>query len=56
VKLRLYVGHRQALIVQDFQVMATILNQAFGGKKKEVAQPKTKAELELAFGSVFGNG
>jgi len=55
VKLRLYVGHTQASIVQDFQTMAIIVSQAFGGgKKKEVYEPKTKADLELAFGSVFG--
>jgi hypothetical protein len=36
--------------------MASIVSQAFGGKKKEVYEPKTKTELEIAFGSVFGNG
>lgn len=55
VKLRLYLGHQQALIVQNFQSMATIVAQAFGNKKKDKpAEPKNKAELELAFRSVFG--
>ena len=55
VKLRLYLGHQQALIVQNFQSMATIVSQAFGGKKKDKpVEPKSQAELELAFRSVFG--
>ena len=55
MKLRLYAGYRQALIVQDFQVLATVVSQAFGGsKKQEVFEPKNREELELAFGRVFG--
>lgn len=55
VKLRLYLGHQQALIVQNFQSMSIIVSQAFGGKKKDKpVEPKSKAELELAFRSVFG--
>lgn len=55
VKLRLYLGHQQALIVQYFQSMSIIVSQAFGGKKKDKpAEPKSKDELELAFRSVFG--
>jgi hypothetical protein len=55
VKLRLYIGYEQSQVFQQFQTMALLLSQAFGGKKKdkEVAQPKTKDELELAFRSVF---
>ncbi len=56
VKLRLYLGHQQALIVQNFQSLATIVSQAFGGKKKndDVVVPQSKDELEIAFRSVFG--
>lgn len=55
VKLRLFLGKHQALIVQDFQTLSTIVSQAFGGKKKSnVQEPKTKEEFDLAFRSVFG--
>jgi len=55
VKLRLFMGNQQALIVQQFQTMATIVSQAFGsGKNKsDTIKPQTKEELTAAFGSVF---
>ena len=55
VKLRLYIGHEQSLIFQQYQTMALILSQAFGGEKKnkDVVKPATKDELEMAFRSVF---
>lgn len=62
VKLRLYLGERQAHILQDYQSLALIVSQALGGSKakggrsssedKEV--PRTKQEMEAAFKSVFG--
>ena len=56
VKLRLYIGYEQSLIFQQYQTMALILSQAFGGeKKKQVHEPKTKDELEMAFRSVFAS-
>ena len=55
VKLRLYLGSRQASFYQDFQTIAMIVSQAFGGKKKDVAKPQTVDELKSAFGSIFGS-
>lgn len=53
--MRLHLGREQALIVQNFQTIAMIVSQAFGGKKKkDVAVPKTKEELETSFKSIFG--
>ena len=56
MKLRLHMGHHQALIVQEFQTIASIVGQAFGGKsnKAKVVQPSSAEELQAAFGSVFG--
>lgn len=49
------MGREQALIIQNFQSMATIVSQAFGGKKEnKPVEPKTKEELEASFRSVFG--
>lgn len=50
------MGREQALIIQNFQSMATIVSQAFGGKKdsNKPVEPKTKEELEASFRSVFG--
>jgi len=59
VKMRLYLGRHQALIVQDFQNLATIVSQAFGGKKSSAdnaVKPQSADELKAAFGSVFGHG
>jgi hypothetical protein len=56
VKLRLHLGHQQALIVQEFQTIALIVGQAFGSKKNKakVSEPSSAEELQAAFGSVFG--
>ncbi len=50
------MGREQALIIQNFQTLATIVSQAFGEKKKkdQVVVPQTKEELEASFRSVFG--
>jgi len=49
------LGREQALISQNFQTMAILVSQAFGGKKKDKAVvPQTKEELEASFRSVFG--
>lgn len=58
VAIRLHLGRQQALIVQDFDTMATLLSQAFGGKKskkggaKKVA--KSKADMQQAMKGMFG--
>lgn len=57
VAIRLYLGRKQASFVQDFDTMATIVSQAFGGggKKKSGGkdgskkQVKSKAEMRAAF-------
>lgn len=55
VRLRLHMGQQQALIIQNFQTLATIVSQAFGAKKeKKAVEPQTQAELEASFRSVFG--
>ena len=55
MKLRLYLSARQATFYQDFQTIAIIVRQAFGGSEaKNVAAPSTKEELQAAFGSMFG--
>jgi len=49
------MGREQALIIQNFQTLATIVSQAFGSEKKNKATvPQTKEELEASFRSVFG--
>jgi hypothetical protein len=53
-KLKIKVGLEQAKIFQDYQTMAAILSQAFGGKSKEVEPPKTKQEALSQFNSLFG--
>lgn len=56
VKLRLYLGEKQASIVQDFQTLAKIVSEAFGSGKKDekVEVPQTEAQMKAAFNSVFG--
>jgi len=57
VKLRLYLGQRQAEIVQDLQNMSIVASRLFGGEKSDkgdAIKPQTKAEMENAFKSVFG--
>jgi len=64
VKLRLYVGERQASILQEFQSLSLVAAQAVGGNSKgsksnsnhDVVVPKTAQEMQGAFMSVFGNG
>lgn len=59
VATRLHLGRQQALIVQDFDTMATLLSQAFGGKKGkkkggQMAKAKSKAEMQNALKGLFG--
>ena len=60
VKLRLYLGHQQAIIHQDFQTLAIIANNALGGGKKsggdfdEAQIPKNFSEAQMALNGVFG--
>lgn len=56
VKLRLYLGQKQAEAVQQYENLALIANQLFGDGKKhsENVVPKTEAEMVAAFGAVFG--
>lgn len=57
VKLRLYLGQRHALILQDYQSMALVASNALGGGSKvqdEEDAPQTWAEAQMAFQSVFG--
>lgn len=58
VKLRLYLGQKQAEAIQDFQNISLVASQLFGGKKKEEAKdvevPQTEGEMLSAFANVFG--
>lgn len=60
VRLRLYVGERQAEVVQNYQTMGMILSQAFSAKSGsdtssgEDVVPQNKAEMTAAFKGVFG--
>lgn len=56
VKLRLFLGERQARILQDYQNLALVASQALGGSKKgdtDSEIPKTKEQIQAAFRSVF---
>lgn len=59
MKLRLHLGREQALIIQEYQTLGKVISQALGGSKssktaEEVTIPKTGAEMQAAFKSVFG--
>lgn len=59
VKLRLYLGCSQARIVQDYQSLAKVVSEAFGGSTQSKVDentlvPKTKEEMQAAFKGVFG--
>ena len=40
-KLRLYLGHSQAMIIQDYDCVALVVEQAFGGGGKTKSGPPT---------------
>lgn len=54
----IYLGQRQALVVQEFQTLAEIMQMAFGSGdskgKEDIPVPQNSAELTKAFGKVFG--
>lgn len=52
-KTRLLVGFTQSKIVQDYQTLGVILNQAFGNSKPSATIPKTVNELQQAMNAVF---
>lgn len=54
VKVRVKLGSKQAEILQNYQTLALIISQAFGGTKKSDNVPKSKQELEAALNSVLG--
>ena len=59
VRLKLYLGREQALILQSYDTMALLINQAFGGTStKEASPPKeqaagTLAEMTKSFAGMF---
>lgn len=63
--VRLKVGEKQSLIVQDFQTLASLMAQILGSpdgsgdssksQQSKPFEPKNAAELHMAFNSVFGN-
>lgn len=49
------MGFEHAKVLQDYQTMAVLLSQVFGGKKNDNAvKPKSFDELQAAFNSVVG--
>lgn len=53
-RLRLFVGERQLMVNQQFQMMSQVVSLAFGGSSKEEtsAAPKTGAEALAMFGTL----
>lgn len=55
--LRLRVGEAQTHHLQQYNTLATIVSQAFGGgskaSKPEIVEPKTAAEAHAIFNSLF---
>jgi hypothetical protein len=43
VRIRLKIGEQQAKVHQDYQTLALIVSEAFGGKKSETPQTATDA-------------
>jgi hypothetical protein len=44
-KLRLYIGEKQLLVNQQFQVMSQVVNLAFGGGPKTSPSGATEADV-----------
>lgn len=60
-KLKLYLGREQALVIQSYDTLALLVEQAFGDGKPSTPEPavrvaSTLTEMQAAFGSMFGNG
>ena len=65
-RTRLKVGNHQALLVQDYQTLVSIMSQILGGEPQsggrpaspepEGFRPKNVEEMTMAFNSVLGNG
>lgn len=61
VKLRLHLGHAQAKIVQDYQIMGKIASEMFGEASStsppetQTTIPATAAEMQAAFKEAFGS-
>ncbi|HQT79057.1 MAG TPA: hypothetical protein PLD10_18545 [Rhodopila sp.] len=63
-RTRLKVGFQQSRIVQDYQTLASIASQIFGGNKQQTPshvpsdamRPQTVDELKHAFNQVLGDG
>ena len=54
-KIKLHIGERQALIVQEFETLHKVVSLAFGSEEKErPPEPQKPDELRAAFGKVFG--
>lgn len=52
----MYIGERQAQIVQSFQSFMKVASLALGGggkKKEEIYQPKSFNELQAKFSAMF---
>jgi hypothetical protein len=43
VRIRLKIGEQQAKVHQDYQTLALIVSEAFGGKKSDTPQTATDA-------------
>lgn len=58
MKVKNFLGHRQALILQEFQTLAEIMSMAFGDgsskQEKKAPVPQNSEELTRMFGAVFG--
>jgi len=60
VRIRLYLGQRQAGIVQSYQTLAKVAGDLFSDNKRPSADtgnadiPKTRDEAIAQFSSVFG--
>lgn len=56
IKLKLKVGYEQAIILQQFSNVATIVSKALGGGKEEKGEaPKDIVDAQLQLNSVFMN-
>lgn len=55
VKVSLYMARESAILSQHFENLTIVVNKALGGeKKKEVQKPKSFADAQAQFNSLFG--
>lgn len=54
IKVKLKYGFEIAKSTQEFQILATVVSSALGGKPKKAEPPKNFKEAEIRFASVFG--